>query len=205
MTTSVTRTIAFGLILGLSSLSCNVVKEIQQAVTNLSRCTFKLSGVSEFTLAGVSLTGKSGYSLMDGVTLAAAFARNELPASFTVNVAAVNPNDGTGGSPKSTATLTSFAWTLLIDNAITINGDIASPITIPGTGQQATIPLRMNLDLVKFFKEKGYDHIVNLALALGGADSSPSRLILRAKPTIKTDFGPISYPREIDIIDKEFR
>jgi hypothetical protein len=202
---SVTRTMALGLILGLSSLSCNVVKEIQQAVTNLSRCTFKLSGVSEFTLAGVSLAGKSGYSLMDGVTLAAAFARNELPASFTVNVAAVNPNDGTGGSPKSTATLTSFAWTLLIDNAITINGDIASPITIPGTGQQATIPLRMNLDLVRFFKEKGYDHIVNLALALGGANSSPSRLILRAKPTIKTDFGPISYPREIDIIDKEFR
>jgi hypothetical protein len=196
---------ALGLILGLSSLSCNVVKEIQQAVTNLSRCTFKLSDISEFTLAGVPLAGKSGYSLMDGVTLAAAFARNELPASFTVNVAAVNPNDGTGGSPKSTATLTSFAWTLLIDNAITINGDIASPITIPGTGQQATIPLRMNLDLVRFFKEKGYDHIVNLALALGGANSSPSRLILRAKPTIKTDFGPISYPREIDIIDKEFR
>ena len=148
---------ALGLILGLSSLSCNVVKEIQQAVTNLSRCTFKLSDISEFTLAGVPLAGKSGYSLMDGVTLAAAFARNELPASFTVNVAAVNPNDGTGGSPKSTATLTSFAWTLLIDNAITINGDIASPITIPGTGQQAAIPLRMNLDLVKFFKEKGFD------------------------------------------------
>jgi hypothetical protein len=122
-----------------------------------------------------------------------------------VNVAAVNPNDGTGGSTKSTATLTNFAWTLLIDNATTINGDIASPITIPGTGQQAIIPLRMNLDLVKFFKEKGYDHIVNLALALGGANSSPSRLTLRAKPAIKTDFGPISYPREIDIIDKEFR
>jgi hypothetical protein len=203
--TSIARTAAFGLILGLSSISCNVVKEIQQAVTNLSRCTFKLSDVNEFTLAGVPLTGKAGYSVMDGVTLATAFARNELPASFTVNVAAVNPNDGTGGSPKSTATLTSFAWTLLIDNTTTINGDIASPITIPGTGQQAIIPLRMSLDLVKFFRDKGYDHIVNLALALGGANSSPSRLTLRAKPTIKTDFGPISYPREIDIIDKEFR
>jgi len=202
---SVTKTMALGLILGFISLSCNVVKEIQQAVTNLSRCTFKLASVNEFTLAGVPLTGKAGYSLMDGVTLAAAFARNDLPASFTVNVAAVNPNDGTGGSPKSTATLTSFAWTLLIDNAITINGNIASPITIPGTGQQAMIPLRMNLDLAKFFKEKGYDHIVNLALALGGANSSPSRLTLRAKPTIKTDFGPISYPNEIDIVDREFR
>lgn len=203
--TSIARTIALALILCVGLLSCNVVKEIQQAVTNLSRCTFKLSGVSDFTLAGVSLTGKSGFSVMDGASLAAAFARNEFPASFTVNVAAVNPNDGTGGSPKSAATLTSFAWTLLIDNATTISGDIASPITIPGTGQQTVIPLRMNLDLMKFFREKGYDHIVNLALALGGANSSPSRLILRAKPTIRTDVGPISYPREIEIIDKEFR
>ncbi len=191
--------------LSLGTLSCNVMKEIQNAVTNLSRCQFKLANVNSFTLAGVSLTGKSGISVMDGITLAAAFASGQLPASFTVNVAAVNHNDGTGGSPKSAATLSSFAWTLVIDNATTINGDIASPITIPGTGQESTIPLRMSLDLVKFFKDKGYDHIINLALALGGANSSPSRLMLRAKPTIKTDFGPITYPGEIDIVDREFR
>ncbi len=191
--------------LSLCTLSCNVMKEIQNAVTNLSRCQFKLANINNFSLAGVSLTGKSGISVMDGITLAAAFARGQLPASFTVNVAAVNPNDGTGGSPKSAATLTSFAWTLLIDNATTINGDISSPITIPGTGQESIIPLRMSLDLVKFFKDKGYDSIINLALALGGANSSPSRLTLRARPTVKTDFGPITYPGEIDIVDREFR
>ncbi|MEK7250884.1 MAG: hypothetical protein AAB209_10740, partial [Bacteroidota bacterium] len=61
------------------------------------------------------------------------------------------------------------------------------------------------LDLMKFFKDKGYESIVNLALALGGANSAPSRLTLRVKPTVQTDFGPISYPNEIDVIDKEFR
>ncbi len=192
-------------LLALCAFSCNVVKEIQQAVTNLSRCTFKLANVSDFSLSGVSLTGKSGFTIVEGATLAAAFARGELPASFTVNVAAINPNDGTGGSTKSTATLSSFAWTLLIDNTTTINGDIASAITIPGTGQSTIIPLRMSLDLAKFFKDKGYNSVINLALALGGANSSPSRLVLRARPTISTDFGPISYPREIDIVDKEFR
>lgn len=194
-----------GLILGFTMPTCNVVNEIQRAITNLSRCTFKLSSVSDFKLAGISLGGKTGFNVTDGATLASAFARNELPASFTVNVAAVNPNDGTGGTSQSSATLTSFAWTLLIDSTKTISGDIASPITIPGTGQQTMIPLRMNLDLVTFFKNKGYDHIVNLALALGGARGSPARLTLRAKPTINTDIGPISYPGEIDIIDKEFR
>lgn len=189
----------------LIAFSCNVVREIQQAVTNLSRCKFKLVNVSDFTLAGVPVAGKSGFTIMEGATLAGAFARDALPASFTVNVAAMNPNDGTSGTAKSTATLTSFAWTLQIDNTTTINGDIASPITIPGTGHTTTIPLRMSLDLVKFFKDKGYNSVINLALALGGANSSPSRLTLKAKPTINTDFGPISYPNEIDIVDREFR
>lgn len=191
--------------LAFFSLSCSTLKEMQRAITNLSRCTFKLDGVNNFTLVGIPLVGKSKMSILDGAKLVSAFARNEFPASFTLNVAAVNPNDGTGGTTKSSATLTSFAWTLLIDNTLTINGDISSPITIPGTGQQSIIPLQMNLDLAKFFKDKGYESIVNLALALGGVNSSPARLTLRAKPTIRTDFGPITYPGEIDIIDKEFR
>lgn len=203
--TSRLRPILTALALCLCTFSCNVVKEIHQAITNLSRCKFKLVNISDFTLAGISLAGRSGFTLMEGATLASAFAGDALPASFTINVAAINPNDGTSGSTKSTATLTSFAWTLLIDNTTTISGDIASPVTIPGTGQTTTIPLRMSLDLVKFFRDKGYTGVINLALALGGANSSPGRLTLRAKPTISTDFGPISYPREIDIVDKEFR
>jgi len=142
---------------------------------------------------------------VDGARLLSAFSRNEFPASFTVNVAVINPNDGKGGSPKSAATLTSFAWTLLLDNTKTITGNITSPITIPGTGQQTIIPLQMKLDLATFFKNKGYDSVINLALALGGAHRSTSRITLRATPTIRTDFGPITYPGEIEIVDKEFR
>ena len=63
----------------------------------------------------------------------------------------------------------------------------------------------MNLDLVKFFKDKGYESIVNLALAIGGANGSPSRITLRAKPTVQTPYGPLTYPNEIDVIDREFR
>ena len=199
------RSVVIAAILSISTLSCNLVKEVQQAVTNLARCKFKLASVSGFSLAGIELSGKTGFSLGEGATLAGAFARNSLPASFTVNVAAINPNDGTGGTTKSTATLSSFAWTLLIDNATTISGDIASPITIPGTGQQTIIPLRMSLDLITFFKDKGYNSIINLALALGGMNSSPARLTLRARPTINTSYGAITYPGNVDIVDKEFR
>jgi hypothetical protein len=188
--------------------SCNALKDLQKSVTNLSRCKFKLESVNNFALSGIRLSDKkaiSDFSLTDGVKLAAAFARNEFPASFTLNVAAINPNDGTGGTSQTSATLTSFAWTLILDNTLTINGDIADPITIPGTGQKAIIPLVMNLDLAKFFKERGYDAVVNLALALGGANSSPSRITLRATPRIRTSLGDIAYPGAIDIIDREYK
>ncbi len=186
-------------------LSCSVARDIERAMTNLSRCTFKLDSVSDFSLAGVRLGSKSSVGLADGAKLLAGFTQNDLPASFTLNVAAINPNDGTGGTRGSSATMTSLAWTLLLDSVITIKGDIGSPVTIPGTGQQVIIPLKMQLNLVQFFKEKGYDHILNLALALGGVGGSPGRITLRAKPTILTDFGPITYPGEIAIIEKEFR
>ncbi len=188
--------------------SCSALKDIQQAMTNLTRCKFKLDSVGSFSLMGVNLSNKSSindFSIADGVKLAAGFARDEFPASFTLNVAAINPNDGTGGTKQTAATLTSFAWTLIIDNTLTINGDIADPITIPGTGQQAIIPLQMNLDLAKFFKDKGYESVVNLAMALGGVNGSPSRITLRATPRINTSLGTITYPGAIDIIDKEFR
>lgn len=192
----------------IAGFSCTQLKDLGRAISNLARCSFKLDSVNNFELMGVGLSNKqklSDFSILDGAKLAAGFARNEFPASFTLNVAAINPNDGTGSRQRASATLTSFAWTMIIDNATTISGDIPEPIVIPGTGQQTIIPLKMGLDLAQFFKDKGYESVLNLALALGGVNGSPSRITLRAKPRIRTDFGEITYPGEIDIIDTEFR
>ena len=192
-------------VLSLFSLSCNVLQQAASVFANLQNCKFKLAGISDFNLAGIPLSGKTSISVADGLKLLPAFQNKQFPASFNVNVAAINPNDSTGGTPRAAATLTSFAWTLLIDSTTTIAGNIANPITIPGTGQQVIIPLQMNLDLYQFFKDRGYQSLLNLALALGGANPNTSRVMLRAKPTIHTDFGNMTYPGEITIIDKEFR
>jgi hypothetical protein len=193
------------LLLALTASSCNVIKELGQAVSSLSRCSFKLDGVSNFQIAGISLSGKSKLTVLDAAQALAGFGKGELPATFTLNVAVQNPNTGSGGSTKSTATMTKLAWSLRIDDTPTISGDIPEPIEIPGTGEQKVIPLRMSLDLVQFFKDKGYEKIMNLAMALGGAQGSASRITLRAKPTMTTSLGPLTYPGEINIIDKEFR
>lgn len=200
-----TNTLLIVVLLSLSTLSCSALKEMSGMMTNLSRTKFKLDTINDFRLAGIPLSGKSNFSVLDGAKLLTAYNRNELPAAFTLNIASFNPNDGTGGTTQATSTLTSLAWTLIVDTTLTVNGNIKDPIKIPGTGQQTIIPLQINLDLLKFFRDKGYESILNLALALGGANGSTSRITLRVKPTIQTDFGPISYPGEIDVIDKEFR
>jgi hypothetical protein len=201
------KTFAILLIAAIGLTSCSALKNMQQAIVNLKRCEFKLANVNDFRLMNVSLSNKasiSDFSLVDAARLAAGFAKGDFPASFRLNVAARNPNDGTGGSKQASATMTSFAWTLIIDNTTTISGDIVDPVVIPGTGQEAIIPLDINLDLAEFFGNKGYESIANLALALGGVNGSPSRLTLKARPRIKTDFGTITYPGDITIVDKNF-
>lgn len=200
------KILAFSLFVFTSIAGCSAIKQVTQTLVNLQRLKFKLENVNGFKLAGISLSDKksiSDFSISDGLNLTRAFSSKSFPAQFILNVAAINPNDGTGGSKQTTATLTSFEWQLYIDDVPTVSGNIEKPIEIPGTGQQSIIPLSISLDLVKFFENKGYDGILNLALAIGGVNSSPTRLKLDAKPTVSTPFGAISSPR-ITIVDKQF-
>ncbi len=184
--------------------SCSSIKD---AVTNAERLQWKLGSVSGMSVAGINLSGVSGFSNinpLDIVKITSAFSSGQLPANFTLNLLAKNP-EGSGGSPNSSDAIRALNWRLLIDNVETIKGDISSPITIPGVGQTATIPLSMSVDLLQFFKNQGLQSLVGLALGIGGSNGSPARLSLKIKPTVDTFLGPFTYPGEITIIDKEFR
>ncbi len=186
---------------------CAALQEMQDALLNVKRLQFKLAGVVPGTLAGVSLAkinDPASLSLQDGIKLTSAFAQKSLPLAFTLNVAARNPNDGTGGSPQKAAVLSALAWTLKIDEKETINGDISSPIEIPGTGQATVIPLQMSLDLYQFFGERGYKDILNLAFAIAGKEGSTARITLAATPTVTVAGLPLKYPGALNIVDKEF-
>lgn len=186
---------------------CAALQEMQDALLNVKRLQFKLDGVVPGTLAGVSLAkinDLASLSLQDGIKLTSAFAQKSLPLAFTLNVAAKNPNDGTGGSPQKTAVLSALAWTLKIDEKETIHGDISSPLEIPGTGQATVIPLQMSLDLYQFFGERGYKEVLNLALAIAGKQGSTARITLAATPTVTVAGLPLRYPGAINIVDKEF-
>jgi hypothetical protein len=188
----------------LLNLSCSGVYD---AITNIQRLQFKLNNVTGLKAAGVGFSNASkitDFSILDGAKLLNAFSNGNLPVEFTLNVLAKNPNDGTGGTKNTSAVIKNLAWRLFIDSKETITGNVGG-ITVPGIGQATNIPVTMSFDLLKFFKDQGYDGILNLALALGGKNGSAARITLKATPTIETVLGPITYPGEIEIIDREFR
>ena len=121
-----------------------------------------------------------------------------------LNVEAKNPNDGKGGYNRTDATLQNFKWRLFLDDKETISGDLDQPVTVPGTGEVTDIPLRINIDLLKFFKDKSYNDLINLALALGGSKGSSSKITLYATPTVSSPFGNITYPGELKLVDYTF-
>ncbi len=187
----------------ITGLECSVY----QTIANLSKLKFKIDSTKNLKLAGVSLEGKksiSDFSSLETLKLSAAFIRNSLPLTLTINVDAKNPNDGTGGYPRTNATIVSFPWKLFIDNKQTITGDIGSEVSVPGTGEVAKIPLQVSVDLVQFFKDKGYNGIINLALNLTGQGTSPSKITLYVQPTVNTQLGNIKYPDEIKIVNFEY-
>lgn len=181
---------------------------VNQTIENAQRLQFKLGSVDNFDLAGVkikNLNSVNDLNIIDAGVLIAAFAGGSMPSTFTVNLIAKNPDTYPGGSKESSSLIKSLDWRLLIDNTEMISGEIDKPITVPGVGQSTTIPIPVTIDLAKLITSGGYEKVVNLALALGGKSGSSSRLTLKIKPTIDTFLGGISYPGEIDVINKEFR
>jgi len=197
------KVLLISVLLLFSNLSCSVY----ETIVNLSRLKFKLGEVNNFTISGINLSNKKSlqdFDPLELLNLTQVIGTGTLPASFTLNVEAQNPNDGTGGYAKTDATLKAFPWKLNIDQTETISGNIGSPVSVPGTGEITNIPLDMNIDLIQFFGNSGLENLVNLALALGGQEGSASRLTLFATPTVSSPLGDIKYPGELKIVDHSF-
>jgi hypothetical protein len=197
------KVIFLSLVFFFTNISCSVY----ETFVNISRLKFKLGNVNGFNLNGVAISNKSklqDFNATEILKISSAVAQGKLPITFTLNIEAKNPNDGTGGYKKTNATLQSFPFRLLIDDKETISGNIGAPVTVPGTGEITILPLQMQLDLVDFFANKGYESLINLALSIGGSTGSSSRLALYAQPTVTTAIGNITYPNELKIISAEF-
>jgi hypothetical protein len=169
-----------------------------QQIAALRNVSFALAGVREGRLAGVRLERIASYRDLSATELgriALAIAGNQVPLSFTVNLRAENPADN-----GTTATMVRLAWTLLLDDKETIHGVLDTAYALP-PGQPVTIPLQMSLNLSEFF-DGPTESLIDLAAGLAGMRADPTRVTLRAVPSIDTPLGRMSYPSPITIVNQ---
>lgn len=167
-----------------------------QQLAALRQVAFALAGVQDGRVAGVPLSRIASYQDLTAVEIgrvALAIARNDLPLTFRVDVRAENP-----ATNRATATMVRLAWSLYLDDKETINGVLDTTYTLP-PGQPVIIPLQMALNLRQFFGGPA-ESLVNLAAGVAGLRANPTRIALRAVPSIDTPLGPITYPSPITIV-----
>ena len=165
-----------------------------QQIAALRQVDFRLDNVSNGVVAGVDLSRVQGGTLGAGdlARLGLAAARGSAPLTFNLNVGAENP----AGNPAA-AQLVSLDWTLFLDGTETVSGVYNDDRLIqPGT--RATLPIAIEVDLVRFFGRNVGD-LARLVGTLSGVQSQRQSIRLDARPTVNTQFGPVRYPGVISI------
>ncbi|MBI3123430.1 MAG: LEA type 2 family protein [Ignavibacteriales bacterium] len=180
---------------------------VLQTISNISRLKYKIGSATNYQIAGIEVKNKRSikdFNAMEVLKLSGGLMKGSLPLTFILNVEAKNPNNGSGGYPATDISITNFPWRLFVNDKEVVSGGLANPILVPGKGEATIIPLQVQFDLAKSFKEKSLDDLLGLILQVAGAGGSTSNLKLKAQPSLGTPIGNIKYPDEITIVDKTF-
>ena len=197
------RKLISSLVIVLLLSSCSVFRTLE----NVSRLKYKIHSAVNYKVSGISIENKKSlkdFSSIEMLKLSSGILKGSLPLTFSLNIEAKNPNDGSGGYPKTDLTLESFPYKFILNEKEIIEGNIESPAAVPGKGESTIITLNIEFDLAKSFKEKSLDDILLLLLNIGGAGGTTSNIKLLARPVVGTPLGKINYPTEITIVDKTF-
>lgn len=181
-----------GLVFLIGLSGCQTLRE----VSALREVDFAISRVTETTLAGVPIEriqDQQELSASELIQLSQAVQAGELPLDATIHVRAENPGDN-----SVQARLVELDWTLFLNEKETIQGVFDEPTVLP-PGEPKDIAIPVRVELVRFFGQNLRD-LVDLALAVSGAEGYSADLKLEAEPTVQTRLGRIRYPNPVTIV-----
>jgi hypothetical protein len=170
-----------------------------EQVVQVPQVEFYLDRASDAALAGIDLEGVRRVEDLrpgDYLTIADAVRRGSLPLRFDLHVGADNAD-----ARAYDLRLERLEWTLLLEERETVSGILERNIVL-APAATTDIPVPVELDLLDFFAD-GASDLVQLALRLTGSEAEPARIKLRARPTLRTPFGPLRFPSEITIVDRD--
>jgi len=177
--------------------SCDVLQQATELHT-FSKCEFRLNTIDNIKLAGVDVQNIKDFSdinFIDAAKISQALLTGNLPLSFRLNVEAKNPN-------QKTAALNKLEWILFIDDIEMTSGTTNERIEIPANNGQSILPLYMSFDLFDILKGETADAIMNFGLNLSGNGNRPTRIMVKARPTIIVGGTVLNYPGYITVTNE---
>ena len=180
---------------------------VYQTISNISRLKYKIYSATDYKVVGITIADKKSlqdFSSIEMLKITAGLLKGNLPLTFLLKIEAKNPNDGNDGFARTDLNIASFPWRFYLNEKEIMKGNIDQPVFVPGKGEAVIIPIKIEFDIAKSFKEKSMDDILLFLLQIGGAHGSTSNIKLIAKPVLGTPYGKLEYPDEITIVDKSF-
>ncbi len=194
------RIFCVALVLSLVGIRCSPVQSVTRTLSQVALPGFRLVGVSDVQLGGISLhnlRSAADLTVEQVLQLQQLLQQQTLPLVFTVHLQVVNV-------PESAAlrnvpiTIRQIRWQLLIDQQPTVAGTVTQPVRVPA-GQSMVIPIQVNVDLVRFFRNKQYQQFLDLALQLARGEGL-HRIALEIQPTLEIPIvGTYRYPQPIRV------
>ncbi len=189
-------------------MACSVTDPL-----TLLRCQFRIEDTDDFLLTGIQLDSLENLSVLQIAEVAAIWASGSCPVDFTLNIGIHNPNNGSTGPDIIPVTLTSLVWDLyldgesgaLFDTTWVASGTMSTPLEVPGSNETVIMPLDISFDAFALMGEVGVLNFIDLALAIGGINSSLrtgdhiGRMLVTAVPTISTPIGEMTYTGALNI------
>jgi hypothetical protein len=170
--------------------SCTQLQQMQ----NMAKCEFRIKNVENIQLADISIQDKNSYqdlSILDAAKITSVIAGGTLPLNLRLNVDVKNPN-------STSAAMNKLEWILMIDDIQMLNGTSNQRVEIAPNGT-STLPLDMRVNLKEVLSGESGNTLLNFAFNLADAGGAPTRITLKAKPTIMIGQFPLTYPGYINI------
>ena len=175
----------------ISLCYCSYLKEL----TALKDCEFKVGTMENPMLAGVDISKIvtiKDYSLEQTGRIAKSILQGTLPLSFILNVEVRNPN-------QKNASLNKLEYQAFIDNTQMATGSMDEHIVIPAGGGIATIPLKVETDILDLLKKEPINTLLNYTLNLADDGKRPVRVSVKIKPWITIGSRDFEYPGYLTI------
>ena len=175
----------------LSVLSCTYLKEL----TTLKDCEFRMGTLENPVLAGVDISGifnLKDFSIEQTGKITKSILLGTLPLSFILNVEVKNPN-------QKNASLNRLEYLAFIDTVKIASGAMEEHVVIPSGGGIATIPVKVETDILDLVKKESVNTLLNYALNLADDGNRPVRVNIKIKPWIQIGSVDREYPGYITI------